>query len=287
LFEAWKYSMEDLVLNVMPLHHMHGILTALLAPLFSGSTIELHHPFDPMAVLKRFGRPYLVPFGTRDAKVTVFTAVPTMYSLMIDTYRRLSSTEQTAVTKSLSQDVLRLNICGSAALPAPLTRGWDQISNGNTLLQRYGMTEAGMALSCGLSFKDRVDGSVGWPLPLVQVRLVDVETQQVIEDGAPNGISQRTGEIQLRGPTIFTEYWCNPSATKSEFVPASDGRGPWFRTGDIAERRSVNEAGVHDSVSSWACGPMYFIHGRSNVDILKAGGEKVSALEVERELLAL
>ncbi|KAB8302746.1 hypothetical protein EYC80_006097 [Monilinia laxa] len=98
------------------------------------------------------------------------------------------------------------------------------------------MTEVGMALSCGLSPTDRVDGSVGWPLPTVQVRLVDTETHEVILPGAELDAAgkERDGEIQLRGPTIFKEYWRNPEATQKEHVDDPDGGGRWFKTGDVA-----------------------------------------------------
>jgi acyl-CoA synthetase (AMP-forming)/AMP-acid ligase II len=181
---------------------------------------------------------------------------------------------------------MRLNISGSAALPTPTKASWTELSNGNVLLERYGMTEVGMALSCGLNFKDRVDGSVGWPLPSVEARLVDTDTDAVIspskeldQDGR-----ERHGEIQLRGPTIFKEYWRNPEATAKEFVEGEDGKGKWFRTGDVAIRKEVEGAGGHQD---WATGPMYFIQGRKSADIIKTGGEKVSALEVEREMLSL
>lgn len=149
------------------------------------------------------------------------------------------------------------------------------------------MTEVGMALSCGLSNSDRVDGSVGWPLPFVEVRLEDTETHEVIEPGQELDIhgKERDGEIQLRGPTIFKEYWRNPKATADEHVEAHDGKGRWFKTGDVAVRRNVAHAGHSDQ--EWAKGPMYFIRGRQSADIIKSGGEKVSALEVERELLSL
>ena len=144
-----------------------------------------------------------------------------------------------------------------------------------------------MALSCGLDFRDRVDGSVGWPLPFVEARLVDSETHEVIKVGEEVDAEgkEREGEIQLRGPTIFEEYWKNPRATSEEFVEGEDGKGRWFKTGDVATRRVVEGAGK--SGEEWASGPMYFIRGRKSVDIIKTGGEKVSALEVERELLSL
>lgn len=149
------------------------------------------------------------------------------------------------------------------------------------------MTEVGMALSCGLDYKDRVDGSVGWPLPSVEARLVDTDTNEVIPVGQEIGKDgkEREGEIQLRGPTIFKVYWRNPKATAEEFVEGDDGKGRWFKTGDVATRRSVEGAG--QSGQQWAKGPMYFIKGRKSVDIIKTGGEKVSALEIERELLSL
>jgi acyl-CoA synthetase (AMP-forming)/AMP-acid ligase II len=148
------------------------------------------------------------------------------------------------------------------------------------------MTEVGMALSCGLNFRDRVDGSVGWPLPSVEARLVDTETDSVINLGEELDETgrERHGEIQLRGPTIFKEYWRNPEATAKEFTEGEDGKGRWFKTGDVAVRKMVKEAGGHQN---WAAGPMFFIQGRKSADIIKTGGEKVSALEVERELLSL
>ena len=144
---------------------------------------------------------------------------------------------------------LRLMVSGSAALPVQTLEEWEAIS-GHVLLERYGMTEIGMALSNPLH-GERRPGYVGTPLPGVDLRLVDEDNQPV-----PPGAS---GEIQVQGPAVFTEYWGKPEATESEFV---DG---WFKTGDVA----VLEDGA------------YRILGRSSVDIIKTGGFKVSALEVE------
>lgn len=189
---------------------------------------------------------------------------------------------------------------GSAALPTPTKKKWATLSSGNVLLERYGMTEVGMALSCGLPFSSRVDGSVGWPLPSVEVRLVDTDTNEVIQPGEELDSEgrERDGEIQLRGPTIFKEYWRNEEATNKEHVEADDGKGKWFKTGDVAVRRDVSSAlspssktngncNGEESSTAWMSGPMYFIRGRKSADIIKSGGEKVSALEVERELLSL
>jgi malonyl-CoA/methylmalonyl-CoA synthetase len=129
---------------------------------------------------------------------------------------------------------------------------WQEIS-GHTLLERYGMTEIGMALSNPLR-GDRVPGSVGAPLPGVEVRLVE-EHGNPVDPGTPGG-------IEVRGPAVFTEYWGRPDATRDAF------RDGWFITGDTA----VVENGI------------YRILGRTNIDILKTGGHKVSALEIEEVL---
>jgi malonyl-CoA/methylmalonyl-CoA synthetase len=147
---------------------------------------------------------------------------------------------------------LRLTVSGSAALPVEVLERWRQIT-GHVLLERYGMTEIGMALANPLH-GERVPGAVGRPLPGVEVRLVD-ERGEPVGDGV-------AGEIEVRGPTVFMEYLGRPEATREAF------RGGWFRTGDVA----VRAAGV------------YRILGRQSVDIIKTGGEKVSALEIEAVL---
>ncbi|CZT44645.1 related to malonyl CoA synthetase [Rhynchosporium secalis] len=288
LVTAWNYSPSDHLLHVLPLHHIHGTVNAILAPLFAGSSIEFLFPFNATSVWARFAAPFL-PSSKPDSPspITFFTVVPTVYNRLLATFKDLSPEQQTAAKKAISPENLRLNISGSAALPTPTKKAWSDLSSGNVLLERYGMTEVGMALSCGLSTTDRVDGSVGWPLPSVEVRLVDTETHSVILPGEEldQDGKERDGEIQLRGPTIFKEYWRNEKATLAEHVEGEDGQGRWFKTGDVAVRRNVSSAG-HSS-QDWAHGPMYFIRGRKSADIIKSGGEKVSALEVERELLSL
>ncbi|GAB1211321.1 hypothetical protein ATERTT37_000434 [Aspergillus terreus] len=286
LLQAWHYTPQDRLLHLLPLHHIHGIVNAILTPVLAGSSIEFMYPFNTDAVWKRLAAPFL-PNSTAD-KITFLTAVPTIYNRLLSSFPRLEPELQEAAQKGISPDNLRLNISGSAALPTPTKKAWQDISNGNVLLERFGMTEVGMAISCGLDFADRVDGSVGWPLPSVEARLVDTDTNRVIQPGEEvdeNG-REREGEIQLRGPTIFREYWANEKATQEAFVESDDGKGKWFKTGDVATRRQVDGAGKGTS-GDWAQGPMYFIQGRRSVDIIKTGGEKVSALEVERELLSL
>ncbi|KAK3336755.1 hypothetical protein B0T19DRAFT_410463 [Cercophora scortea] len=307
LLHAWEYSPSDHLLHVLPLHHIHGTINALFTPLFSGSTIEFLFPFNADAVWKRLAAPFLTPDQTPDRdpdsspssfppreKITFFTVVPTVYSRLLTTHKALPLDMQSATRTAISPANLRLAISGSAALPTPIKRAWSDLSGGNVLLERFGMTEVGMALSCGLDVADRVDGSVGWPLPGVEARLVDVDTHTVIEKGHERDADgrERVGEIQLRGPSIFAEYWRNPEATAKEFVESkdSDTRGLWFKTGDVAVRRPVENGAGRSSANSqkdWARGDMYFILGRRSADIIKSGGEKVSALEVEREMLAL
>lgn len=287
LLQAWKYTPEDHLLHVLPMHHIHGTINALLTPLFAGSTIEFLFPFNVQAVWERFGAPFLADTSKQKEKITFFTVVPTIYNRLLSSHGALDESLQKATKEALLPRNLRLNISGSAALPTPTKSAWTELSGGNVLLERYGMTEVGMALSCGLDFADRVDGSVGWPLPFVEARLVDTETGDVIQPGEETTSEgqEREGEIQLRGATVFSEYWRNAKATAEEFVDADDGKGKWFKTGDVATRKVVDGAGKSDQ--EWAKGPMYFIRGRKSVDIIKSGGEKVSALEIERELLSL
>ncbi|KAJ5109475.1 hypothetical protein N7456_006150 [Penicillium angulare] len=290
LLQAWNYSPQDRLLHLLPLHHIHGVVNAIITPIFAGSSMEFMYPFNTAQVWKRLAAPFLDKDkkATPSSKITFFTAVPTIYNSLMSGFPSLDPEIQSAAKKGISPQHLRLNISGSAALPTPTKEKWTALSGGNVLLERFGMTEVGMAISCGLDTADRVDGSVGWPLPGVEARLVDTETDAVIpadQEADSNG-RPLEGEIQLRGDTIFREYWGNEKATSESFVEAKDGGKPWFKTGDVASRRIVDGAGKGKS-GEWASGPMYFIQGRKSTDIIKTGGEKVSALEVERELLSL
>ncbi|KAI5286292.1 hypothetical protein KEM54_006907 [Ascosphaera aggregata] len=296
LMTAWKYSPADRLLHVLPLHHIHGTVNALLTPLLAGSTIEYLYPFDATTWWKRLASPLLPATATQGLegqsrdKITFFTGVPTHYTMLMSKFLSLDPETQRAAKEGIHPSNLRLNISGSAALPTPTKDAWTKLSNGNVLLERYGMTEVGMAISCGLDPSDRVDGSVGWPLPSVECRLQDTDTGEIIladEEIDPITGRERVGEIQLRGPTIFKEYWRNPTATEKEFIDGGDGKGKWFKTGDVAVRRTAPEGAGEGKSGEWAKGKMYFIQGRTSIDIIKSGGEKVSALEVERELLSL
>lgn len=250
---TWGISAEDRLLHILPLHHVHGIVNATLTPLIAGGIVEYLFPFSASAVWSRLT-------NLQKPTVSIFMAVPTIYQRLLGSLPE----PQDSARKAISE--LRLAISGSAALPSSTRDAWRAITGtgegGGTLLERYGMTEIGMALSNTL--EKRIDNSVGWPLPGISVRLVSTETGEEIINPCIEG------EIQISGPTVFREYWNKPEATENEFVHT--GSQKWFKTGDIAIK---DESGA------------YFIRGRASVDIIKTGGEKVSALEIERELLEL
>jgi malonyl-CoA/methylmalonyl-CoA synthetase len=241
LTEAWEWRRDDRALHVLPLNHTHGVINILACALWNGACCEFPGGFDPAKVWDRLS----------SGDVSVFMAVPTIYARLIAAWRAADSDAQTAWSRGAAG--LRLFVSGSAALPVPVLEQWRAIT-GHTLLERYGMTEIGMALSNPIRGSRR-PGFVGLPLPGVEVRLVD-------ETGADLG-DDKPGELLVRGPGVFREYWGQPHATCEAFAP-----GRWFRTGDIATR----ESGA------------YRILGRASVDIIKTGGEKVSALEVEAVL---
>jgi malonyl-CoA/methylmalonyl-CoA synthetase len=240
LVEAWEWSPDDAILLCLPLHHVHGIINVVSCALWSGATCHMLPRFDANVVWDRIA----------GGELTLFMAVPTIYAKLISAWDAASPARRADLSQGCAR--LRLMVSGSAALPVTTLQRWKEIS-GHVLLERYGMTEIGMALSNPLH-GDRVPGSVGTPLPKVEVQLVG-ENGKPVPPGTP-------GEIEVRGPSVFAEYWGKPDATRDAF------RDGWFRTGDTA----VIENGV------------YRILGRTNVDILKTGGHKVSALEIEEAL---
>ena len=238
LVEAWEWQADDHILNVLPLHHVHGIINVMSCALWVGACCEFLPKFDATKVWKRFQK----------GAINVFMAVPTIYFKLIHHWEQSSAIEQKSCSDSLKS--FRLMVSGSAALPISVLEQWEQIS-GHTLLERYGMTEIGMGISNPYRGKRR-SGHIGQALPGVQIRLVD-EQGVVTTDNTP-------GEIQIKGPNVFQEYWQKPEATKKAF--SEDG---WFLSGDIAQLN----AGY------------YKILGRDSVDIIKSGGYKISALEIE------
>ncbi|MBK8253361.1 MAG: AMP-binding protein [Polyangiaceae bacterium] len=185
------------------------------------------------------------------ANATVWMAVPTMYQKLFETLDSASPKQAETWQKNAAQ--LRLATSGSAALPVRLAERWRLIT-GCIPLERFGMTEIGVGLTNPLERNERRPGWVGLPPPTVEIRIIH-------EDGSDVSIGQ--GELVVRGPSIFKGYWDRPDATESAF------RDGWFLTGDRAER---DEKG-------WVR-----LLGRTSVDILKSGGYKLSALEIEETL---
>lgn len=242
LLKAWAWSETDSIPLFLPLHHVHGIINVLCCGLWIGATVDLYAKFDMDAILAKVA----------ERKYSVFMAVPTIYAKVIQHLKALSDQSVKKICSGFT--AMRLNISGSAACPVPIYKRWLELTE-QVLLERYGMTEIGMGISNPYHGERRA-GAVGLPLPGVNVALFD-ESGKIIEE------ENVTGEIRIKGPAVFLEYWDNKKATEESF---SDG---WFLTGD--------EAIVEDGY--------YRIMGRSSIDIIKSGGYKLSALEIEGVLL--
>lgn len=242
LTEAWHWAAEDRIVNILPLHHVHGIVNVVASALWNGATCYMQPTFDLEALWKLI----------RIEQLTLFMAVPTIYAKMIADIEEMAI-ESSRALRTAFRD-MRLMVSGSAALPVTVLKKWQEIS-GHVLLERYGMTEIGMALSNSYT-EARIPGHVGKPLPGIRARIVDAHGHVVSEGEA--------GELEIKGPTVFKEYWQKEHATQEAFT--EDG---WFKTGDVVQQ---NEEGI------------FKILGRQSVDIIKTGGYKVSALEIEEVL---
>ncbi|GGU50705.1 acyl-CoA synthetase [Lentzea flava] len=235
--DAWEWTSSDVLVHALPLFHVHGLILGVLGPLRRGGT--LHH-------LGKFSTAALAEALNGDG--TMMFGVPTMY-------HRIA--EEVGGNPELAQALkgARLLVSGSAALPVS---DHERIAaaTGQRVVERYGMTETLMNTSVRAN-GDRRPGAVGVPLPGVEVRLVDDAGAALAEPGA-------IGEIQVRGPNLFTEYLNRPDATAEAFA---DG---WFRTGDVGTR---DQDGY------------YRIVGRKATDIIKSGGYKIGAGEIENALL--
>ncbi|XP_003737535.1 acyl-CoA synthetase family member 3, mitochondrial [Galendromus occidentalis] len=263
----WALTADDTVLHHLPLHHVHGIVNALMAPLYAQAKVRMLPKFSPDEVWRELLR--------EDSTVNVLMGVPTTYAKLIDFAReRFLSSGEKASIRDLLQVKLRLCTCGSASLPDSILEAWRELT-GHMLLERYGMSEFGMGLGNPLAEEGRKVGFVGRPFPGIEVR---ISRRDAYSKGGLKTLIQadkystRTieyeeggnGDLLIRGPQVFSSYFNRPEETKKSFT--HDG---WFITGDIASFD----------------GEAFKILGRSSVDIIKRGGYKVSALEVERALL--
>ncbi|HVZ74807.1 MAG TPA: acyl-CoA synthetase [Polyangia bacterium] len=236
---AWRWRADDRLLHVLPLHHTHGLIVAALGALWAGAEVRFL-PFEARAAWEAL------------ADATVFMAVPTIYAKLLDAFRAADDATRARWTAHAAR--LRLFTSGSAALPAGVLEEF-RAATTQTILERYGMTEIGMALSNPYD-GPRVPGAVGAPLPGVEVDVVR-------DDGAPADVDE-PGELRVRSTQMFSGYHGDEAATASSF----DGEGR-FRTGDTGRR---DAAGV------------IRILGRTSVDIIKSAGYKLSALEIEAAL---
>lgn len=243
--EAWGFSEQDTLLHALPLHHMHGLAIALLTALGAGATTRTM-TFDAVAV-----------WNAMDV-ATVFMGVPAMYHRLFLAFD--AADEATRARWSTAASRLRLATSGSAALPVTIAERWRSIT-GKIPLERFGMTEIGVGISNVLD-GERYPGCVGIPLPTVETRIV-----------GDDGHEAETGELWIRGPSVFAGYHRRGDETAKAFVADPAGGAPWFRTGDTVRREP-----------SLGAGAPFRILGRTSVDILKSGGYKLSALEIEEVL---
>ena len=224
---AWRWTPEDRLVHCLPVFHAHGLAVGVYGTLLAGASAVLLPGFDPDAVADAASR----------HRATLFFGVPTMYHRLLGSGR----------LDGLSG--LRLCVSGSAPLSRELHAGV-QAATGIVVLERYGMTETLMIVSNPYAGERRA-GTVGFPLPGVEVRLAG------------------DGEILVRGPNVCSGYWQRPAANAEAFLPTDDGGLPWFRTGDLGEES----------------GGYLVISGRST-ELIISGGFNVYPKEVEDVLVA-
>jgi malonyl-CoA/methylmalonyl-CoA synthetase len=200
LRDCWRLNADDVVINMLPLFHIHGLVFATLATWLAGGCVRIEEAFDAGRALETIGQG------------TVFMAVPPMY------YRLLDEPGFRAAAKGWSG--VRLFTCGSAPIRPEVLPELESIL-GRPVINRYGMTEAHIITSLPLE-GPWPQGSVGLPLAGVELRVA-----------AADGAEARAGEVGsvlIRGPNLFREYWRNPEATRAAFA------GGWFDTGDLGSR---------------------------------------------------
>jgi len=236
LKEFWGWKKDDILLHALPIFHVHGLFVAAHGALLNGSKMIWLPRLDTAQLIKHLPRS------------TIMMGVPTFYVRLL-----LDPNFNQSVCKNM-----RLFISGSAPLLTETFNTFQKVS-GHTILERYGMSETVMLVSNPYQGA-RVGGSVGVPLPGVEVRVVN-------ESGSRCGVNE-IGAIEVRGPNIFKGYWRMPEKTAEEFT--NDG---WFKTGDVGRWGGETSAGkVPDH---YLC-----IVGR-NKDLIISGGYNVYPKEIE------
>jgi len=232
LVEAWRFTDRDVLIHALPIYHVHGLFVAINVLLLAGGAMLFLPRFDAGEILKRTPR------------ATALMGVPTFYTRLLA--RPELGPELTAG--------MRLFVSGSAPLLAETHREW-RARTGHAILERYGMTETGMNVSNPYD-GERIAGTVGLPLPGVQVRIADPDTGAPLEPG-------RIGMIEVKGPNVFKGYWRMPEKTRAEFRPDR-----FFITGDLGQ---VDARGYVSIV------------GRGK-DMIITGGLNVYPIEVEEQI---
>lgn len=241
LADAWQWTGDDVLVHGLPLFHVHGLILGILGPLRRGGSVRHLGRFETAGVARELSEGATMLFG-----------VPTMYHRIAETLP-----DDPALAKALAR--ARLLVSGSAALPVHDHERIAQ-ATGRRVIERYGMTETLMNTSVRADGEPRA-GTVGVPLPGVELRLAEEDGTTAVE--AYDG--ETVGEIQVRGPNLFTEYLNRPEATAAAFT--EDG---WFRTGDMAVRDPDGYVRIV---------------GRKATDLIKSGGYKIGAGEIENALL--
>ncbi|MGW2223987.1 acyl-CoA synthetase [Streptomyces formicae] len=241
LADAWQWTGDDVLVHGLPLFHVHGLILGVLGPLRRGGSVRHLGRFSTEGVTRELASGATMLFG-----------VPTMHHRIAE-----ALPGEPELAKALAG--ARLLVSGSAALPV---HDHERITGatGRHVIERYGMTETLMITSVRADGEPRA-GTVGVPLPGVGLRLVDEAGTELTEDGP-----ESVGEIQVRGPNLFTEYLNRPDATADAFAA-----GGWFRTGDMAVRDPDGYVRIV---------------GRKATDLIKSGGYKIGAGEIENALLA-
>ncbi len=198
LQKVWKWTENDILLNVLPMFHIHGLCVALHGALNACSKVIIHEKFDPRNSLETIEK----------ERCTMFMAVPTIYYRLLNVWPELKT--------NLSS--MRLFISGSAPLSEELFERFYS-ATGFPILERYGMTETQIIASNPYEPEKRIPKSVGYPLPGIQIRLIS-ESGVDVKPG-------EIGELLVKGENVFKGYWQMPEKTKDSFL------GDWFRTGDL------------------------------------------------------
>ncbi|MET9090766.1 acyl-CoA synthetase [Streptomyces cyaneofuscatus] len=245
LEDAWGWTGDDVLVHALPLFHVHGLILGVLGPLRRGGSLRHLGKFSAEGMARELGSGGTMLFG-----------VPTMYHRLAEVLdvQGGGDAERGELAKALAG--ARLLVSGSAALPV---HDHERIAaaTGRRVIERYGMTETLMNTGIRADGVPR-PGTVGPPLAGVELRLVE-------EDGTVLTGPEAIGEIQVRGPNLFTGYLNRPDATAAAHT--ADG---WFRTGDVG---TVDGDGYVTIV------------GRKATDLIKSGGYKIGAGEIENVLL--